>query len=50
MSETMIGMILGWTMIGLGCNHSRHLIREIIVQDYTLLPKLMRGDVRVRDV
>jgi hypothetical protein len=33
MSETMIRMILGWTMIGLGHNHSFHLIRQIIVPD-----------------
>jgi hypothetical protein len=29
----MIRMILGRTMIGLGSNHSSHLIREIIVRD-----------------
>ena len=37
-------------MIELGSNHSVHVIREIIVPDDTLLPKLMRGEVRVKDV
>jgi hypothetical protein len=63
MSETVIRMILGWTMIGLGHNHSVHFVREIIVPDgeesrmlaslrETLLPKLMRGEVRIamRDI
>ena len=52
MSETVIRMIFGWTMMGLGRNHSVHVIREIIVPDDALLPKLMRGEVRVsaRDV
>ena len=46
----MIGMISGWTMMELGRNHSIHLIREIIVPDGGLLPKLLRGEVRVKDV
>jgi hypothetical protein len=55
MSETVIGMIFGWTMMSgmrnwSACNHSVHLITEIIVPDDTLLPKLMRGEVRVKDV
>jgi hypothetical protein len=50
MSETMIGMILGLTMIDLDRNHSFHLIRKIIVQDDMLLSKLMRGEMRVKDV
>jgi hypothetical protein len=51
MSETVIRMILGWTMIGLGRNHSVHFIREIIVPDGVMsLPKLMRGEIRVKDV
>jgi hypothetical protein len=29
-------------------NHSVHSIGEIIVQDGLLLPKLMRGEVRVK--
>ena len=48
MSETMIGMILGRTMIGLGCNHSFHLIRKIMVRDDLFMLKLMRGEVRRR--
>ena len=45
----MIRMILGWTMIELGSNHSVHLIREIIVPDCGLsLPKLMKSAVRVK--
>lgn len=44
----MIRMIFGWTMIELDCNHSVHLIREIIAPDDPLLPKLMRGEVRVK--
>jgi hypothetical protein len=69
MSETVIRMILGWTMMELGRNHSVHSIGEIkaphalggVVPDgeesrtlaslrETLLPKLMRGEVRVKDV
>ena len=50
MSETMIRMIFGWTMNYASDNHSLYLIREVIVQDDTLLPKLMRGEVRVKDV
>ena len=58
----MIRMIFGWTMIGLGSNHSFHFIREIMVpddeeshtpvrlRDRLSLPKLMRGEVRVKDV
>ena len=51
----MIRMIFGWTMIGGGMalsarNHSVHLIREIIVPDKVLLPKLMRGEVRMKDL
>ncbi len=51
----MIRMISGRTMIGLGGNHSVHLIREIMVPDDgslrdTLLPKLMRGEVRVSEL
>lgn len=45
----MIRMIIRWTMIGSGCNHSINLIREIIVPDGVLLPKLMRGEVRMRE-
>ena len=47
----MIRMIFGWTMRELGCNHSVHLIREIIVPDgaWSLL-RLVRGEVRVKDV
>ena len=38
-------------MIGLGRNHSVHFITEIIVPDGGLsLPKLMRGEVRVKEV
>ena len=44
----MIRMILGWTMIGLGCNYSSHLIREIIVPDDMLLPRMIKDDVRVK--
>ena len=48
----MIRMIGRWTMMGgrralPARNHSVHLIREIIVQDDVLMPKLMRGEVRV---
>ncbi len=49
----MIRMIIRWTMMG-GAralhvrNHSHHSIREIIVPDCVLLPKLMRGEVRVK--
>jgi hypothetical protein len=50
MSETVIRMILGWTMMELGRNHSVHFIREIIVPDGGLLPKLMRGAVTVKDL
>jgi len=46
----MIRMIIGWTVIGLGRNHSVHLIREIIVPDCGLLLNVMRGEVRVKDV
>ncbi len=46
----MIRMICGWTMREWGCNHSVHLIRKIIVQDDLSLPKLMRGEVRVKEV
>jgi len=46
----MIRMISGWTMIGLVRNHSVHFIRKIIVPDCPLLPKLMRGEVRVKEV
>jgi hypothetical protein len=52
----MIGMIMGWTMIEADGNHSVHSIRKIIVQDHVLtisqdllLPKLMMGEVRVKD-
>ena len=53
--RTMIRMIFGWAMMGGGRawragNHSIHLIREIIVRDDTLLPKLMRGEVRVSEL
>ena len=49
----MIRMIFGWTMRGgvralSARNHSVHLISQIIVPDSTLLPKLMRGEVRVK--
>jgi hypothetical protein len=50
MSETVIRMILGWTMRELGCHHSAHVIREIIVPDSVLLPTLMRGEVRVKEI
>ena len=46
----LIRMISGWTMLGLGRNRGVHLIRKIMVQDDALLPKLMRGEVRVKDV
>lgn len=46
----MIRMILGWTMLELGCNHNVHLIRKIKVQDDTLLPQVVRGEVRVKGV
>jgi len=51
----MIRMIIGWTMMGgvmveSARVHSIHQIREIIVPDDTLLPKLMRGEVRVKDM
>ena len=45
----MIRMIIGWTMIGLGRNHSVHLIRKIIVPDGALLPKMVRLEVRVNN-
>jgi hypothetical protein len=56
---TMTKMLVGWTMIELGCNHRVHLMRKIIVPDdeeyLTLarlrdtlsLPRVMRGEVRV---
>ena len=44
----MIRMIFGWTMVELGRNHSVHLIREMIIPDDTLLPKLMKGEVTVK--
>jgi hypothetical protein len=49
----MIRMIIGWAMSGSmralsARNHSVDSIREIIVPDYIFLPKLMRGEVRVR--
>jgi hypothetical protein len=53
----MIGMIMGWTMIEADGNHSVHSIKQIIVPDNalaslrdSLLPKLMRGDVRVSEL
>jgi hypothetical protein len=53
----MIGMIMGWTMIEADGNHGVHLNKRIIVPDYvvtslrdSLLPKLMRGEIRVKDV
>lgn len=55
----MIRMIFGWTMMGGDRGesarvHSFHSIREIIVPDGgslrdSLLPKLMRGEVRVKE-
>jgi hypothetical protein len=51
----MIYGIIGWTMIfgcamiEVGCNHSHHSIIEIMVSlRDSLLPKLMRGEVRVK--
>lgn len=51
----MIRMIFGWTVMGgrrglSARNHSIHLIREIMVPDDALLPKLMRGEVRAKDI
>jgi hypothetical protein len=53
----MIGMIMGWTMIEAESNHSVHSIKKITVPDhvlaslrYSMLPKLMRGDVRVSEL
>lgn len=50
----MIRMIFGWAMTGGGRglfarNHSDHSIREIIVPDGAFLPRLMRGDVKLKE-
>ena len=57
----MIYGIMGWTMIGLGCNHSVHLIRKTMVpdneesrtlailRDRLSMPRLIRGNVRVKE-
>lgn len=51
----MIRMISGWTMRGGGRglfarNQSVHSITEIIVPDGARLPKLMRGELKVKEV
>ena len=42
--------MIGEVSNGAGRNHSIHAIREIIVPDDALLPRLMSGEVRVSEL